>query len=181
MLIIFMLLMGFVHESKANDITVVDVRRNITLADGDKVYKDFYINAGTAAGFKKNLVVTAARKLNVRDASGANAVGEIVVPVGQLKVIAVFDRITVAREYTLLSREELPMLEQVGIMTGDRIELKGSFVDNKKPKVKPTSAVAPAQPQQPTPTTATPPAVVSAPAGEKLEKMADSGNNSVHD
>lgn len=174
MLTIFMLLIGFIHESKANDITVVDVRRNITLADGDKVYKDFYINAGASAGLKKNLVVTAVRKLNIRDASGANAVGEIVVPVGQLKVIAVFDRITVAREHSLLSRDELPMLEQIGIMSGDRIELKGSFVDNKKLKAKITPP--PAAPAIPAPA-----AVVSAPAGEKLEKMADSGNNSIHD
>lgn len=137
MMLIFILLFGFTNESKANDIVVVDVRRNITLAEDDKVYKDFYINAGPASGLKKNLVVTAVRKINVRDASGANAVGEILAPVGQLKVIAVFDRVAVAREYTLLSRDELPMLEQVGIMSGDRIDLKGAFIDNSKPKPKP--------------------------------------------
>lgn len=136
MVLILMILFGFVHESKANDLIVVDVRRNITLAEEDTVYKDFYINAGPGAGLKKNLVVTAVRKLNIRDASGANAVGEILVPVGQLKVIAVYDHVSVAREYTLLSRDELPMLEQIGIMSGDRIEVKGSFIDNSKPKPK---------------------------------------------
>lgn len=136
MMLIFMLLFRFTNESKANDITVVDVRRNITLAEDDKVYKDFYINAGPTSGLKKNLVVTAVRKINIRDASGANAVGEILVPVGQLKVIAVYDHVAVAREYTLLSRDELPMLEQVGIMNGDRIDLNGAFIDNTKPKAK---------------------------------------------
>lgn len=136
MMFIFMLLFGFTQESKAGDISVVDVRRNITLAEDDPVYKDFYINAGPGSGLKKNLVVTAVRKINVRDASGANAVGEILVPVGQLKVIAVFEKVAVAREYTLLSRDELPMLEQTGIMSGDRIDLQGSFIDNSKPKPK---------------------------------------------
>ncbi|WP_413612617.1 hypothetical protein [Bdellovibrio sp. HCB-110] len=131
---VFILTIGFATSARAAEPTVVDVRRNITLSEDDTVYKDFYIN-GTA-GLKKNLVVTAVRKINIRDASGASAVGEIFVPVGQLKIIAVFDKVAVAREYTLLSRDELPMLEQTGIMTGDRIEVKGSFIDNSKPKPK---------------------------------------------
>ncbi|WP_291515584.1 hypothetical protein [Bdellovibrio sp. ArHS] len=133
---LFLLLVGFTMKSQAADISIVDVRRNITMSEEDTVYKDFYINAGPSSGLKKNLVVTAVRKINIRDASGANAVGEINVPVGQLKIIAVYDRVAVAREYTLLSRDELPMLEQVGIMTGDRIDLQGSFIDNSKPKPK---------------------------------------------
>ncbi|WP_413943353.1 hypothetical protein [Bdellovibrio sp. HCB-162] len=133
---VFILALGFSYSARAADPTVVDVRRNITLSEDDAVYKDFYINADASAGLKKNLVVTAVRKINIRDASGASAVGEIFVPVGQLKIIAVYDKVAVAREYALLSRDELPMLEQTGIMTGDRIEVKGSFIDNSKPKPK---------------------------------------------
>lgn len=151
MIFIFMLLFGFLRESKANEISIVDVRRNITLAEDDPVYKDFYINAGPGSGLKKNLVVTAVRKLNIRDASGANAVGEISVPVGQLRIIAVYDRVAVAREYTLLSRDDLPMLEQTGIMNGDRIDLAGAFMDNSKPKAKKKIAELAAPPSLTTP------------------------------
>ncbi|WP_374027569.1 hypothetical protein ACES2J_15225 [Bdellovibrio bacteriovorus] len=136
MMFLLAILFGFTTPSHAADMSVVDVRRNITLSETDTVYKDFYINAGPGSGLKKNLVVTAVRKINIRDASGANAVGEILVPVGQLKIIAIYDRVAVAREFTLLSRDELPMLEQIGIMTGDRIDLGGSFIDNSKPKAK---------------------------------------------
>lgn len=115
----------------AADISIVDVRRNIPLSDDEPAYKDFYLNAGDGSGLKKNLVVTAVRKLTVRDAAGSQAFGDIEVPVGQLRVIAVFGKVAVAREYALLPREENPMLEQVGLMVGDRVELKGSFVDNK--------------------------------------------------
>lgn len=155
MMSILLLILGFSQSAKAADITVVDVRRNITLAEDDTVYKDFYISAGPASGLKKNLVVTAVRKINVRDASGANSFGEIAVPVGQLKIIAIYDKIAVAREFTLLSRDELPMLEQTGIMTGDRIDLQGSFIDTSKPKKRKVAALEEAKPFAGTTTTTT--------------------------
>ena len=110
--------------AKAEEARVVDVRRNITLSDTDKIYKDFYINAGTGNGMKTGAVLVASRKVNIRDASGATNIGEMTVPVGELKVIAVYDKVTVARQVKLLERDELPMIEQRGIMTGDLIEVK---------------------------------------------------------
>lgn len=121
------------HQAFAQDLSIVDVRRNITLADDDVVYKDFYINGGESDGLKKNLVITAVRKIQIRDANASQSFGEILVPVGQLRVIATYGKVSVAREYKLLSRDELPMLEQTGLMSGDRIDLKGAFVDNAKP------------------------------------------------
>lgn len=191
-----LLLFGFTMKSHAQDISVVDVRRNITLSETDTIYKDFYLNAGPATGIKKNLVVTVVRKINIRDASGANAVGEILVPVGQLKVIAVYDKVAVAREFALLSRDELPMLEQTGIMTGDRIDLKNAFIDTSKPKkrqvaTEETSTTAPLVSAPLAAPSAVPAPVLSAnqtaekvlaPAPtETLEKTADSGNNSLHE
>ena len=218
-----LLVMSFFSAlAHAEEFSVIDVRRNITLADSDPVYKDFYINAGEGSGLKKNLVVTAVRKLTIRDASGAQAYGEIMVPVGQLKVIAVFNKLAVAREFTLLSRDELPMLEQTGIMSGDRIDLQGAFIDTSKPKHKTAQAIPPALtntlvvaalttppasaspalpvtgaalPASPATTISSAPAVATAPAAtpskapasvsplamapapQKLEKSADSGNN----
>lgn len=174
--------------------SVVDVRRNITLADEDVVYKDFYIGGGEADGLKKNLVVTAVRKIQVRDSSGSQSYGEIEVPVGQLRVVATYGKVTVAREYKLLSRDELPMLEQTGIMSGDKIDLKGSFVDNSKPvykkkKVaeapKPAAATAtvvvatavtapvPVAPAAPPAPKGPAPASVAPPAPAVLEKTAE--------
>lgn len=128
----------------AQDLNIVDVRRHITLSDDEVVYKDFYINGGEGDGLKKNLVVTAVRKIQVRDSSGSQTYGELLIPVGQLRVIAVYGKVAVAREYKLLSRDELPMLEQTGLMSGDRIDLKGAFVDDKRPVYKKKTAAAPA-------------------------------------
>lgn len=179
------LIMAYLPKSFAADISVIDVRRNITLAENDAVYKDYYIKTNAHTGFKKNLVVTAVRKINIRDASGANSFGSITVPVGQLKIIAIFDQIAVAREYALLSRDDLPMLEQIGIMVGDQIDFQGSFIDKSKPKekrnaslVEPNSSTAPSITtvvEKVLQTTTTASAPSTAPA-EKLEKVADSGN-----
>lgn len=104
---------------------VIDVRRNITLSDIEPVYKDFYINSGSSnSQFKKGQTLTAHRKIMVRDASGSTQVGEMRVPVGELKVISVFEKVTVAREVKLFDRQDLPMLEQNAIMTGDDVEIK---------------------------------------------------------
>jgi hypothetical protein len=118
----FLLLCSWAY---AEDSRVIDVRRNIALSDDDKVFKDFYIYGGTEVGYKKGQVLTALRKINVHDAAGlGNAIGEIKVPVGELRVIAVYDKVTVARLVKLLERDELPMLEQRAVMTGDLIEVK---------------------------------------------------------
>lgn len=126
------MLLLFAWEVFAEESQVIEVRRNIPLSDKDPVFKDFYINSGSESGLKKNLVVTALRKVNIKDARGTMAYGEILIPVGQLKIIFVQNRLSVAREYKLLNRNEYPMLEQTGIMSGDLIESKGGFVDNRK-------------------------------------------------
>ncbi|AGH96268.1 hypothetical protein [Pseudobdellovibrio exovorus] len=119
----------------AQDIVIVDVRRNITLADDDIIYKDYYLNAGEGSALKKNMVVTVKRKINVRDSS-TKSVGDFEAPVGQLKIIHLGNNVSVAREFKLISRDEEPMLEQIGIMSGDRIDTAGSFIDTSKPVYK---------------------------------------------
>lgn len=120
-------------QSLAEEITVVDVKRNITLSDDDAVYKDFYLNAGKGSGLKKGLVVEVKRTVHVRDFNSKN-VGDFETVVGQLKIIVVGDKVSVAREYKLTSREDEAMLDQIGVMSGDRIELANSFMDTGKSK-----------------------------------------------
>lgn len=128
----------------AQDISIVDVRRNITLSDDDIIYKDFYLNAGDLTALKKNLVVNVKRKVLVRDMT-SKSIGDFETVVGQLKIIQVGQKVSVAREYKLISRDEEAMVEQIGIMSGDRIDLEGSFIDTSKPakKVKTAEVEAP--------------------------------------
>jgi hypothetical protein len=128
--IVFFILFVVSVIAQAEEISVVDVKRNITMADDDIVYKDFAINAGTSSGLKRNLVVFAKRKFAVKDSS-AKSIGEIETNVAQLKVIYADSKMAIAREYKIISRDEEPVIEQSGVMTGDRIDLAGSFIDSK--------------------------------------------------
>jgi hypothetical protein len=132
------LLALFSWEAFGEELSVIEVRRNIPLADTEPVYKDYYINSGTNVGLKKNMVITATRKMTVKDATGTSTFGEIIIPVGQLKVIYVQDQIAVAREFKLISRDDEPMIEQIGVMIGDKVDLAGSFIDKKKSSAKKT-------------------------------------------
>lgn len=133
-----LLIAFFSLEAISEELSVIEVRRNIPLADKDPVYRDYYINSGAESGLKKNMVITATRKLTVKDATGTASFGEVVIPVGMLKIISVQNRIAVAREFKLISRDDEPMLEQIGIMIGDKVDLAASFIDNKKASAKKT-------------------------------------------
>jgi hypothetical protein len=122
----------------AQEISVVEVKRNITLADDDVVYRDYYINAGDGSALRKNLVVKVKRKIYVKE-SATKTVGDFETQVGLLKVIQVGNKVSVAREFKLTSRDEEAMLEQTGIMAGDKIDLNGSYIDYSKPNYKKTS------------------------------------------
>lgn len=130
------LIILFSWEVFSDELPIIEVRRNIPLADDEPVYKDFYINVGNSTALKKNMVVLVERKMPMRDALGANSFGELMIPVGQLKIIMVRNRIAVAREFKLIPRDDAPMLDQIGIMIGDQLNLEGSFVDNSKPSAK---------------------------------------------
>ena len=125
----------------ADEILIIDSKRNIPLSDEETVYKDFYINAGENAGLKKNLVVSVKRQIKIKD-SAAKSIGEFETLVGKVRIIHAENKVAIGREYQLQNRDEDPMLEQVGLMTGDRIDLKDSFIDNTKHSVKkaPTSS-----------------------------------------
>ena len=161
-------------NSFGQEISVVDVKRNITLSDGDNVYRDYYINAGDGSALRKNMVVTVKRKINIRDA-GTKAVGDFDAVVGQLKVIQVGNKVSVAREFKLLPRDEAPMLDQVGIMTGDKVDLANSYIDNSKPNYKhKTSEVETPKEEKTAGTNAIAPAtekVVVSPAPTPLERV----------
>lgn len=126
---------GLIHFSQnvfSAPLEIVDVKRNIPLAETEPIYKDFYIKISGKSDLKKNQVVKATRKIIVKDA-GMKAVGDFVTTVGLLKIIQVSDSIAVGREFKLLPRDNEAMIDQIGIMVGDEIDTSESFNDVSKP------------------------------------------------
>lgn len=144
---LFLVFTFFVSFVQAETLEIVDVKRNIPLAESEPVYKDFYIKGIT--GLKKNMVVKAVRKVAVKDVM-LKPVGDFVAVVGLLKIIQVSDSIAVAREFKLVSRDNEPMLEQIGIMVGDEIDVRDSFNDTSKPTAKKTAVIVPVPVEKPT-------------------------------
>ena len=116
----------------ASDLSVVDVRRNIPLADTDPVYRDYHINAGTEHGLKEGMVVKVNRRVTMRDVTGTQSFGELIIPVGQVKILFVQDKIAVARDFEFFSRDIYPNVEQASVMIGDKLDLVGAFIDKEK-------------------------------------------------
>ena len=114
-------LVGF-SKANANEIAIFEVRRNIPLSDTDPVYKDFYVKGPDNSKLKKNQIYTVTRKVTMRDSTGSQVMGEIQAPVGQLKIIAVYGKIAVAREVKIFTREDLPMLDNPWFMIGDSLD-----------------------------------------------------------
>lgn len=114
----------FSWEVFGQDLNIIEVRRSIPLTEDEKIYTDYYINGGSESGLKENTVVTAVRKVAVKDASGTQTYGEMNVPIGQLKIIFVSNKVAVAREQKVLSFDNKPWSENHGFMSGDKIEMK---------------------------------------------------------
>lgn len=120
--------------ANADEISIADARKNIPLSDDEPSYKDYYLSGKDLSSLKQNSIVTVVRNINIKDSTGSQSLGEITVPVGELKVIFVQGRVAVAREHKLFSRSNLPMLEQSGLLLGDLIDLNLKIEDNSKSK-----------------------------------------------
>lgn len=123
--LISILITGLGQKVFAADSVIIDIRKQINLSDSDPVLRDVYIQLGEQlTSAKKDQIINVYRLVSIRDAKGAQSYGDIKIPVGKLKVIAVYDKVVVAREIEVFSREALPILDQPGFMTGDLVAAK---------------------------------------------------------
>jgi hypothetical protein len=121
------------EKSELNEAHIFDARKNIPLSDNEPSYKDYYIYTNGDSRFKENIVVNVIRSVSLKNASGTTSMGDFSVPVGQLKVIAVQGKIAVARQVSLSNKESNPLLEQAGILAGDKIDFKGGALASAHP------------------------------------------------
>ncbi len=65
----------------AEEITIFDVRKNLAMSDTEKVFRDFYINAGSEAGLSSGMIITVERRMPLYDNYQNRSAGDL-----QLKV-----------------------------------------------------------------------------------------------
>ncbi len=105
--------------------TIFDVRKSLPMDPSERSYHDFYINAGSEAGFRRGQYLPVQRALPVHDPIQNKQQAIMTVPVGKVLVIHVDRGLTVARLVQEQSEDERPTLEYEAIMIGDRIDMKG--------------------------------------------------------
>lgn len=120
----FMILMALYSVSSyARNIAVFDVRQNLPLDDQEEVFTDYYINGGTTDGLKVGMEVVVERRLSIHDSFQSAAAGELIVPVGKLKILFVQDKVAVARHIDTPDFAAHPVLASSAVMVGDTLKL----------------------------------------------------------
>lgn len=122
----------FIHFAHAKEGTVFEVRRPVALDSNDKPPKDFFINVGSKDGLKVGMLVMVNRRQSLYDIYLNKSAEDLVVNVGQLRIIHVQPDLSVARLENIENREALPVLDYDAIMVGDKVDLSSAKMAPRK-------------------------------------------------
>ena len=134
---ILLVLFAFISAgsvANANSPTIFEVRQPLAMSGDQPIKKDYYINSGSESGLKPGYVVTVTRRLSLHDKFRNQSVGDLVVPVGRLKIIHTQTGLSVGRMYSLYTRENVPVLDYDFIMVGDRLDLATAKMESPQQK-----------------------------------------------
>lgn len=118
----------------AQDLTIFDSRRPVSLSDNETTFRDYYVNGGIEHGVKRGMILTVTRRLTLYDTYRANSPKEIMVEVGRVKIIHAQKGLSVARYYGTFSRESKTVLENDFIMVGDKIDMSTALMESQLKK-----------------------------------------------
>lgn len=118
--------------SYGKEIAVFEIRRPLSFENGQDLPKDFYINAGIEVGLKVGMSVGVNRRQTLYDPFQNKSPGDLIIPVGRLRIIHVQDNISVARLEVVTGREALPTLDFDAIMVGDRLDMSTAKMSSGK-------------------------------------------------
>ncbi len=111
------------QNSFAKDVTVFDVRRPLAMENDQTPPKDYYINAGTNDGLRVGVILTVYRRQTLYDVYQNKSPGDLIVAVGELRIIHVQGEISVARLEKLHTHDDYPNVDFDAIMVGDKADL----------------------------------------------------------
>jgi hypothetical protein len=116
-------LLAYPFSSAVAGYTVYGVRNEFPMNDGQKLYRDLYVNMGTAQGIKVGSKLDVYRMLSTADLLNQRNGPNITFRFAKLKVIHVEDSSAVARVIELVPGEEIPNYGYSDVMVGDAVEV----------------------------------------------------------
>lgn len=141
--VVLLILTLLTTESMAQDLTIFDSRRPVSLTSKQDTYRDFYINGGIEHGVKRGMILTITRRLTLYDTYRANSPKEIMVEVGRVKIIHAQKGLSVARHYGTFSRANKAVLENDFIMVGDKVDMSSALMESQLKKKKSSASRTP--------------------------------------
>jgi hypothetical protein len=111
------------HTVFAKEATIFDERRPLAMENDQVLPKDYFINAGSNDGLKPGVILTIYRHQTLYDVYQNKSPGDLIVAVGELKIIHAQGDISVARLESLHKHDDYPNVEFDAIMVGDKVDL----------------------------------------------------------
>jgi hypothetical protein len=113
----------------ADRVEIFDVHKNLAMTKTDVVYKDYYLSAGRDSGLKEKMIVSVTRSIPVFDHARNIGRGDLDLRMGQVKIIYVGARMSIARAYTTVNRADNPVTDVDNFMIGDRLDLSEAYIE----------------------------------------------------
>jgi hypothetical protein len=120
-ILFFILAAAATAQAHPSDFIVFDVRKTLPLHDGETVYRDYYVNIGTEIGVKDGSILAVYRRIPVVDVYRNKAQGDLIVPVGHLRVIHTQKSMSVCRLASRANESQVPVVDYEAVMMGDRV------------------------------------------------------------
>ena len=124
-------LISILFSINAFGVSIFEVRRRVSLKNGEVTPKDYYINGGRESGLKPGMIVKVHRQQALYDSYQNKSPGDMQIPVGELKILYVQKGISVAREHSMFDRNKFPVLEDDYLMIGDVVDISSARSDKK--------------------------------------------------
>ncbi len=110
-------------NSKNKEIKIIEIKRTLALSNNKQHNKEFYINAGSNNGLKNMQIIPVVRRKSFFDPLLNKSIGDLWLPVGELKIIHVGEKVSIARIFKVPKRDRLPEVEYNTFMIGDRLQI----------------------------------------------------------
>ena len=130
-ILLFFLFMFQAVQAFAEDFHVVQVTKTLQMKESDRIYKDYYINAGKEQGMKAGMIIPVQRRLTIEDNFRKIIDDNVMIDVAKIQLLTVHGKVSIGRMMKVASPKQRGVLEFAAIMTGDKVDIRSAQMGKK--------------------------------------------------